>query len=441
MKKIPTPSRTERTALFRLSVIGDLLARELERGDLQKAFEERSKQRYRPPGAKVSRTYSTQTLERWYYAAKDGHAKALEPKSRERGIARKLTDDQRKILLDMRATHRSVSIELILQEAIRNGVLAEDDVSKTTLTRLYARHGLARLPKNRAARSARVQRRRWVAAAPGDLWHGDVCHAVLAGPEGKRTVYVHGFLDDTSRYVTALSARTTETERDMLEVLCGALLQHPPPRTLYLDNGACYSGDLLALLCARLDIRLVHAAPYDPEARGKMERFWQTARGRCLDHLHPTSTRNQVDLALWSWLDVDYHRRKHGSLMGKTPREVYREGSARRPLVALELARALEVALKRKVGKDGTFSVDAIIYEVDGRHLATREVTVIQDGLSGKILRVTHDGRPVRFGLCDAVMNARRRRAPDLEPAPLDANAPFDPIAGLLAKAREVAGE
>ena len=40
MKKIPTPSRTERTALFRLSVIGDLLARELERGDLQKAFEE-----------------------------------------------------------------------------------------------------------------------------------------------------------------------------------------------------------------------------------------------------------------------------------------------------------------------------------------------------------------------------------------------------------------
>ena len=49
----------------------------------------------------------------------------------------------------MRATHRSVSIELILQEAIRNGVLAEDDVSKTTLTRLYARHGLARLPNNR----------------------------------------------------------------------------------------------------------------------------------------------------------------------------------------------------------------------------------------------------------------------------------------------------
>lgn len=341
----------------------------------------------------------------------------------------------------MRAFHRSVSIDLLLQEAVRNGVVAEGCVSKSTLTRLYARHGLTRLPKNRAKRSADVQRRRWVAAAPGDLWHGDVCHAVLTGPDGKRTVYVHGFLDDRSRYVPALAARKTETERDMLEVLCGALLQHPPPRTLYLDNGACYTGQVLELLCARLDIRLVHAAPYSPESRGKMERFWGTARGRCLDHLHPTSTRHQVDLALWSWLDVDYHRRQHGSLLGKTPREVYRQGSTRRPLTAQELAAALEVELTRKVAKDGTFSVDAVVYEVDGRHLATRSVTVVQDGLTGKVLRVSFDGRSVRFGRCDAVMNARRRRAPAIEPVAADPDKNFDPIAGLLEKAREVGRE
>ncbi len=439
--KSPKPSRREQIALFRHSVIGDLLAQELDRGELKAELQRRASRRYRPPGAKASRTYSAKTLQRWYYAAMGKHAAGLIPKSRQRGLARKLTDEQRDLLLEMRRAHRSASIDLILSEAVRNGIVADGDVSKSTLTRLFAREGLTRLPKKRSTRTKDVQRRRWTANAPGDLWHGDVCHVVLTDSEGrKRTVYVHGFLDDHSRYVPGLSARETETERDMLEVLCGALLQNPPPRTLYLDNGACYIGEVLALFCSKLKIRLVHAAPYSPESRGKMERFWRTARGRCTDHLPATATREQVDLALWSWLDVDYHRRKHGSLMGKTPRETYRKGSVRRPLTAQELAAALEVEIKRKVAKDGTFQVDSVVYEVDGRHLATRAITVVQDGMTGKILRAVYDGRPVRFGRCDPVMNARRRRAPALPPEPVEDDR-FDPIAGLLAKAREVGDE
>jgi len=439
--KIPKPSHREQVALFRHSVIGDLLAQDLDRGELKAELEQRASRRYRPPHAKASRTYSVKTLQRWYYAAKDEHAAGLLPQSRKRGLARKLSKGQRDMLLEMRRAHRSAPIDLILSEAVRNGVIAENDISKSTLTRLYAQAGLPRLPKKRSTRNKDVQRRRWVANAPGDLWHGDVCHVVLTDVDGrKKTVYVHGFLDDHSRYVPALSARATETERDMLEVLCGALLQHPPPRTLYLDNGACYIGKVLALFCSKLKIRLVHAAPYSPESRGKMERFWRTARGRCTDHLPPTSTRAQVDLALWSWLDVDYHRRKHGSLMGKTPRERYRQDNARRPLTAQELAGALEVELRRKVAKDGTFQVDAVVYEVDGRHLATRSITVVQDGMTGKVLRALHDGRPVRFGRCDPAMNARRRRAPELVSEPVEDDR-FDPIAGLLAKAREVGDE
>src|SRR5690606_12141062 len=107
----------------------------------------------------------------------------------------------------------------------------------------------------------------------------DVCHLALADLEGRpRKVLVHGMLDDASRYFVALSARATELERDMLEVFCGALLKNPPPKALYLDNGSCYRGDVLALVCQRLGIRLVHAPPYSPENRGKMERAWRTMR-------------------------------------------------------------------------------------------------------------------------------------------------------------------
>ncbi|NOZ95618.1 MAG: transposase family protein [Acidobacteria bacterium] len=293
--KTPKPSRRERIALFRLGIIGDLLSRELEPGQLKQEFEERAKKRYRPPGAKRTRTFHFKTLQRWYYAAKADLAGGLLPRSRARGFARKLDDAQRDLLLQMRMENPSAAAELVLSEAVRNGIVAEGQLSEPTLRRLYRSAGLPRVSQRRAGRKEDVQRRRWQAEHPGDLWHGDVCHlAQLDGQGRPRRVLVHGLLDDASRYCTALMPRYLERERDMLEVFCGALLRHPAPKTLYLDNGACYSGELLQLVCKRLGIHLVHAKPYSPEARGKMERFWRTMRQRCTDHLPPSADAHQV---------------------------------------------------------------------------------------------------------------------------------------------------
>jgi len=229
--KTPTPSRREEIALFRLGVVGDLLARDLRPGELQAELQERALRRYRPPGAKRTRTYHWKTLQRWYHAAKKRSPRALEPASRAKGHGRALSPEQRELLLAMRRHHRSAAAELILKEAVRHGVVAEDQVSLSTVRRLYRDAGLPRVSRKRPDR-ADVQRRRWQAAKPGDLWHADVCHLVLS--EGRRAL-VHGFLDDASRFFVALAARAHEQERDMLEVFCGALLKHPPPRTLYLD--------------------------------------------------------------------------------------------------------------------------------------------------------------------------------------------------------------
>ena len=437
--KIPIPTHGEQVALFRHSVVGDLLARELGRGELQSELIERAQQRYRPPGAARTRRFSWKTLQRWFYEAKRSPM-ALQPASRKRGHALTLSEAQREMLLAMRAAHRSAPIELILSEAVRNGIVTEGEVSVSTVARLFRAAGLTREGRRRVSRNTDVQRRRWAAKNPGDLWHGDVCHLVLPDGTGKtRKVLVHGFLDDASRYFVALSARTTETEADMLEVLCGALLQHPPPVVLYLDNGSCYRGDVLTLVCQRLGIRLVHAQPYSPESRGKMERVWRTMRGRCTDHLPGLATLHDIDLALWSWLDADYHRRKHASLMGSTPRSTYLAGKRGRPLTPKELATALEVTARRQVKKDGTFTIDSALYEVSGRHLFGRSITIVTDGLTGRLLRVAYQGQAVPFGPCDPVANRHRKRAPGVEQTRGDA--PFDPITALLQQAREVGDE
>lgn len=93
--KVQAPSRQEEVALFRLAIVGDLLSRELARGDLEAALKERAiKHRYRPPGASRTRTFSWKTLQRWYYAAKAG-PHHLEPRSRRKGFAGRLSSDQK----------------------------------------------------------------------------------------------------------------------------------------------------------------------------------------------------------------------------------------------------------------------------------------------------------------------------------------------------------
>ena len=434
------PSQRERIALFRLGIIGDLLARDLAPGELKAELLEHSQRRYRPPGSARARTYGYSTLQRWYYAAKADPLAGLTPASRAKGFALVLSDEQRAVLLQMRREHPSAATELLLAEAVRNGVLAQGALSESTLRRLYAAAGLSRVSQKRAQRNAQP-RRRWQAAQPGELWHGDVCHLVLADERGaRRVVLVHGLLDDASRFCTALVPRAHERERDMLEVFCGALLRHPPPRVLYLDNGSCYRGDNLALLCTRLGIRLVHAKPYDPEARGKMERFWRSMRQRCTDHLSPQADLQHIEQALWSWLDTDYHRRPHGGLLGETPRRRYLDGlpPQRAPLTPRQLARALEVALERKVRKDCTFELDGALYEVEGRHLAGQRITLTVDALTGHILSAQWQDRPVRCGPCDPVANRGRKRPHVEQRDDSEPTTPFDPIAALLAQAREV---
>lgn len=272
----------------------------------------------------------------------------------------------------------------------------------------------------------------------GAVWHADVCHVWVREPDGTpRKVYVHGLLDDHSRFVVALEGRDAEREVDFLAVLCGALLRYPPPDVLYVDNGSCYRGEILALACAKLGIKLVHAKPHDPQARGKMERFWRRMRERCTDFLKGKSSLHDVNAALLAFLDAEYHARPHSSLMGETPSKRFHRGLGALPRVwtAKELAAALEITTKRRVAGDATFSVDGRTFEVRGRHLANKTIEVVLDPFTGAVLRASYQDNPVVVGACDPALNRSRRRAkPEDVPA---STLPFDPIAALLDQARK----
>ena len=369
---------------------------------------ELSTRRYMPPGAKTTRTFAPSTLQRWYYRYRANGLAGLRPQSRRTGHAQALTAEQRDLILAIRAEHPSASVPLILRTLIAEGRVESGQVTAAAVRRLLSDHGLDR---RTLARSGKRERRRWQADRPGRLWHADVCHGppLIVG-ERKVPLRIHAILDDASRYVVAITARSTEREVDMLELMLEALRQHGKPDGLYVDNGSTYRGEALSTACGRLEIGLVHGTPYHPQGRGKMERFWGTLRGGCLNFLGERSTLHEVQVRLLAFLDAHYHHAPHAGLMGKSPAKVW----ATRPRTSLpeeKLREALTVRARRQVRNDGTVSVGGIDWEVADGWLAGRTVVVART-LADLDLPpwIEHEDERRQLRVLDPKANARRPR-------------------------------
>lgn len=439
MKTLEPKDHAEEVALHRAMIVGELAQRELDHGELRAELLALATQRYRAPGAACTRHYSVATLERWLYALRAGGLEALRPKPRDdRGRCRALTEAQRQLLREIRREYPHASAAVIVRTLEADGRLASRAVSETTVRRFFKQEGLDKLALRDG--SAPRMRLRWQAERPGALWHADVCHgpSLLMGDK-RKPLRIHAILDDASRYVIALEAHHSEREEDMLGMLVRAVRKHGRPDAFYLDNGSTYRGDILRTACGRMGVSLLHARPYDPQARGKMERLWRTLRQQCLDFVGQLSTLHDINVRLWAWLDQHYHRAPHASLMGRAPEAVYL--SAERAPDAFDesaLRSALTVRVRRRVRRDSTLPLDGEDWELDQGFLAGQLVTVARCLVEvGEAPWVEHDGKRLPLHPVDPQRNARRKRK-DMRVsagARLPGKVEFDPPKALLDKA------
>jgi len=88
--------------------------------------------------------------------------------------------------------------------------------------------------------------------AAGELWMSDVMHgpSVLVGERSKRKSYLIAFLDDATRVIPYAAFTLAENTATFLPVLKQAILRRGLPQRLYVDNGANYRSQHLALVCA-----------------------------------------------------------------------------------------------------------------------------------------------------------------------------------------------
>jgi putative transposase len=437
--KLPSAmDHSEELALFRSELVGALARRDLGRGELSRELAALSQVRVRPPGSAHTRTYSTVTLQRWYYAYRAGGLAALKPKTRtDCGHGRALPAELRELLCQIRREHPHTSAELIVRTLVTDGRMAPAAVSPSTVRRLFRQQGLDRVSLANAAHGK--VRLRWQAERPNALWHGDVCHGpALRCPDGRTLpLRIHALMDDATRYILVIEAMHTEREADMLALWVRTLRRHGAPDTLYLDNGSTYRGDALRLSCERIGTTLVHAKPYDAPARGKMERFWRTLRQGCLSVMGQLSSLHEVNVRLYAYLDEHYHRAPHAGLMGRAPGHVWHERAAERPAELLNeqvLREALTMRERRRVRRDTTLTIDGKTWELEAGFLAGRVVTVARCLLEPDSAPwLEHEGKRLPLYPVDPVANARRRRQHhSATPQP---SVPFDPPGALLDQA------
>jgi transposase InsO family protein len=362
-----TDDERNHEALFRHAILGDVLSRNLRRGELRPALKQLAQQTYQDHHGRTRRV-AFKTLEEWFYTYRKGGFEALKPQPRkDRNRSRVLGEDLQQLVVDMKREDPGRSAHLILRELELAGRIAAGHASVSSVQRLLHRHGLS-VPRMEWDRQARY---RWEAAACGELWQADALHGpVLMNPASGRNqrVIVFGLIDDRSRLIPYLEGGFGETEQRFLTVLYQAMARRGIVRKLLLDNHASFSGYDLRLLCARLGIHLVHSRPGDAPSKGKIERAWRTLRSQLIGRLdlERVTTVDEFNLRLWTWVETEYHHQPHSSLSGRTPLEVWESDADQIRWVEdlSQLEQSFYGEVERLVRNDSTVQWRSVFYEV-----------------------------------------------------------------------------
>ena len=222
---------------------------------------------------------------------------------------------------------------------------------------------------------------RFEAEAPNVLWTGDVLHGPLIG--GKKT-YLVAFLDDHSRFITGYRWGWSEDSLHLAVAFKRAVAARGLPGTAYVDNGACFVDETIAVTCAKLGIRITHSPPYRPEGRGKIERFFETVRGQFLVEVSPDGKPapgrrvpdglDQLNGWFTTWVEHEYHVRVHSST-GAAPLARWSAGTPRFTGAAQLDAAFLWEAIRTVAARTATIKFQGNTYQT-APELAGQAVTI-----------------------------------------------------------------
>jgi putative transposase len=418
-------SKSEKIALFRYGLIATLVLEKLPRGELTRRALELSRLDYEIPYSNRT-AVSVDTLLAWAQRYRIGGFEALAPRPRrDRGQSRVITPQLAQLIERLKRENPHRAGTTLLRELALSEQSKVAPLSAATLYRFLQQKGLTQRQL-----LAPAARKKFEAEFANQIWQSDM----LFGPYiqrpsgGKQQCFLYAVIDDASRLVPHAQFYLDEGLESLLDCLRQSIAARGVPIRLYVDNGKVYRSQQLSRIAASLGILIVHTPPYQPEGRGKIERFFRSVREQFLASLDlkHVVTIGDLNTRFSAWLENAYHRCRHSALETTPLLRWQRDIEQVRQLPpSTDLRRLFFYRLDRLVRRDSTFLLQKSFYEAPA-HLAGQRIEVRFDPLDLSQVDIWFDGQfQGAARVVDAVLNAQLPSAkpqPTLAPEPTGIN-------------------
>jgi putative transposase len=351
----------KRIAEFRFGVIHELVGnRRLSRGEKELILKEKTTYEWDIPFS--GRSYiGRSTILRWLsiYEQGGGRLESLYPYDRQdKGRSRVMSQEISHALINLKKELKGASLPVIISTARERGILSIDEkISQPTIYRLFKREGLMN------EETVYVDRRRFESELPNDMWQSDCLHGPQVISEGKlRKTYLFAFIDDMSRLIPHAEFFLHERIDSYTKALMKAFCKRGLPRKLYLDNGPTFRSRHLGHITASLGVALIHSKPYQPEGRGKIERWFKTVRMQFLSSIKDGLNIDELNKKLQQWIEDDYHLRVHATT-GEKPIQRFLKHLHLVREAPRDIVDYFRIKVLRRVDKDRTVSLHNKTYE------------------------------------------------------------------------------
>lgn len=369
------------------------------------------------------RFYCPSTLEDWFYAFRHQGFEALQrPARKDKGTRKALSPQACEALLQLRRQHPQLKAQLLVRRLIEQGTLQSGTFSMPSVYRLFAAHGLdSRSIKHQSLTGPTGPTKAFECARPNELWMTDMMFGPTLRLASGKVIQTRLFclLDDCSRLVPHAQYYLSEKLGCFLDCFRQGLARRGFPDKLYTDQGKIFTSSHLQIVCANLNVRLVHAKPYAAWSKGKQERFFRTLQEDFQARLvlDPVKSLEELNQRLWRWIETEYHQRAHRGLEGQCPAQRFaqralnlRTADPQTDWLRLFLTRA-----QRRVRLDATVSLSGQLWEVP-THLRGRLVQLRYDPFNWQTVEIWFQDLYVGLAKrCDKQLNSKTYTDQDYE--------------------------
>ena len=214
----------------------------------------------------------------------------------------------------------------------RHGFL---NLARETVRKLLRKQGHGPQEVRFRRRNRPTRTRTFERANPNDLWQTDIMTFML---KGQYRVYVIGFLDDNSRFITAWGIYRFQTTANVQEVFRAGIEKHGMPKEVLSDNGRQYHSwrgkSQFTDMLTKLGIRHIRSRPYHPQTQGKIESFWRNLLQECLQKT-PVSTFEEAKEKIGEYVEFYNFKRPHQGIGNLIPSDrFYKVGDQVKQIIA-----------------------------------------------------------------------------------------------------------